>query len=367
MRQFLGFIQKEFYHIFRDVRSMLILFGIPIAQILIFGYVVNNDLKNVKIAILDHSKDPVTREITHKILSSGYFILDKNITSLSQIETYFKKGEIKEVIVFEKDFASKLTREGEASVQLLADASDANQANMVVNYTTSIINKYMQERLRMQLPLHINTEVKMYFNESLRSVYMFVPGTMALILMLISAMMTSISIAREKELGTMEVLLVSPLKPLHILVGKVIPYFALSFINAIVIIGMGYFVFKVPVSGSIILLMAECMLFILMALSLGIMISTVSKNQQVAMMVSMFALMLPTILLSGFIFPIENMPVILQYLCQIMPPKWFIIIIKKIMLQGVGISYIWKETGIIAFMCVLFIFISTKRFKTRLE
>jgi ABC-2 type transport system permease protein len=367
MKQFWGFIQKEFYHIFRDVRTMLILFGIPVAQILIFGYVVNNDLKNVRIAILDNSKDPVTNEITQKILSSGYFILDKNITSLEEIEAYFKKGEIKEVIVFENDFASKLKRDGKASVQLLADASDANQANMAVNYTTSIINNYMLEHQRVQLPLQIVPEVRMYFNESLKSVFMFVPGTMALILMLISAMMTSISIAREKELGTMEILLVSPLKPLHIVIGKVVPYFALSFINATVIILLGYFVFKVPVSGSVVLLMAECMLFILMALSMGIMISTVSNSQQVAMMISMFALMLPTILLSGFIFPIENMPVILQYLCQMMPPKWFIIIIKKIMLEGVGLAYVWKETAIIMFMCVLFIFVSVKRFKKRLE
>ena len=367
MKQFIGFIKKEFFHIFRDVRTMIILFGIPVAQILIFGYVVNNDLKNAKIAILDNSKDPVTKNIINKILSSGYFVLDKNLTNLDDIENYFKKGKIKEVIVFENDFAKKLERDRKADIQLIIDASDANIARLIVNYTTSIVNQYIIGNRQIQPPMQIVPEVRMVFNEDMRSAFMFVPGTMALILMLISAMMTSISIAREKELGTMEILLVSPLKPVQIVIGKVLPYFGLSFVNAIIIVLLGYFVFEVPVSGSIILLMAECMLFILMALSLGIMISTVSNSQQVAMMISMFALMLPTILLSGFIFPIKNMPVILQQLCHVFPPMWFIIIIKRIMIQGVGLFYVWKETLVILFMCVCFIFVSVKRFKMRLE
>ncbi|OFX58646.1 MAG: multidrug ABC transporter permease [Bacteroidetes bacterium GWA2_30_7] len=368
MKRFLGFVIKEFRHIFRDKRTMTILFGMPIVQLILFGYVVTNEIKNAKIAIYDKSRDEVTLRIIHKIISSGYFELNSYIEDDVQIEKSFRDGSTKEVIIFENDFAKKLEKEGTASVQIIADASDPNTANILVNYTTGIINDYFRkEVIQGDLPLQIISEVRMYYNESLKGVYMFVPGTMALILMLISAMMTSISIAKEKEIGTMEVLLVSPLKPVQIIVGKVIPYIVLSFINAITIILIGRFVFGMPVLGSYILLLSECMLFIILALSLGILISTVAKNQQVAMMLSMFALMLPTILLSGFIFPVENMPIILQWLSCIMPPRWFIIILKNIMLKGTGIEYIWKETLILIGMTTFFIIASIKRFKIRLE
>jgi ABC-2 type transport system permease protein len=185
--------------------------------------------------------------------------------------------------------------------------------------------------------------------------------------MLICAMMTSISIAREKELGTMEILLVSPLKPIQIIAGKVTPYVILSFVNAVTIVTLGYFVFGVPVKGSLLFLMAETLLFIILALSLGILISTVSRNQQVALMISLAGLMLPTILLSGFIFPVENLPVALQWFSHLMPPKWFIIIIKNIMLKGVGIAYVWKETVIVLIMITVFIGLSVRNFKVRLE
>ncbi len=304
MKQFLGFVKKEFYHIFRDIRTMLVLFGIPIAQLLIFGFVVTNEVKDIKIAIYDQSKDDVTLQISNKIISSGYFILEQNLDHISNIEDIFKEGNVKEVIVFEPDFAKKLQREGVANVQLIADASDANTANLIVNYTSAILMDYIQkENQLMNQPLHIDTEVRMVFNEGLKSVYMFVPGTMALILMLVSAMMTSISIAREKEMGTMEVLLVSPLKPAQIIIGKVIPYVTFAFVNAVTIIVLGYFVFGMPLKGSIALLLLESFLFISMALSLGIFISTVAKSQQVAMFISIFALMLPTLLLIWIYIP----------------------------------------------------------------
>ena len=368
MKRFLGFVKKEFYHLLRDKRTMLILFGMPVAQILIFGYAITNEIKDVKIAILDQSKDSVTREITTKILSSGYFLLEQNLSDLNEIETYFKQGKIKEVIVFEPDFAKKLEKEGTANIQLLADASDANTANFIVNYTSGIVYKYVAEmNSNLQTQKQIVPQVRMMYNEGLKGAYMFVPGTMAMILMLVSAMMTSISIAREKEMGTMETLLVSPLKPIQIVLGKVTPYVILSFLNALTIILLGYFVFDVPVQGSVVLLLAESMLFIILALSLGIFISTVSNSQQTAMFISKLALMLPTILLSGFIFPIENMPQILQYLSALMPPRWFIIIIKNIMLKGTGFLYVWKETLILAGMTFVFIALSIKKFKIRLE
>ena len=364
-----AFIRKEFYHIFRDYRSMIILFGMPVVQVLLFGFAITNDINDVKIAILDHSKDEVTREITQKIISSNYFLLVDNLSSNDEIEEAFKKGEIKQVVIFEPDFAKKLEREGSADIQLILDASEPNTANMLNAYTTGIINTYsLQQMIKLNLiPISIQAETQMLFNSELKSVYMFVPGVITVLLMLVSAMMTSISITREKELGTMEALLVSPLKPIQIIIGKVTPYVLLSFINLIVILLLARFVFDMPVKGSIILLLAESVLFIVMALALGILISTISKTQQQAMLLSMFALMLPIILLSGFIFPVENMPVILQYLSHIMPPKWFIIIIKNIMLKGVGIAYFWKETLIILFMTLFFIGMSVKKFKIRLE
>ncbi len=364
-----AFIKKEFFHIFRDYRTMVILFGMPVVQVLLFGFAITNDINNAHIAILDHSKDVVTREITRKILSSHYFLLDRYLKSNNEIKPAFKKGAIKEVVIFESDFAKKLETENMARIQLILDATEPNTANILNAYTTGIVNSYMLTQLQQEsaIPLNIGIETTMLYNPELKSVYMFVPGVITVLLMLVSAMMTSISITREKELGTMEAILVSPLRPSHIIIGKVAPYVLLSFINLLSILLLAFFVFGMPVKGSLVLLLAESLLFIIMALAMGILISTVSHSQQQAMLLSMFGLMLPTILLSGFIFPVENMPLVLQYLSDIMPSKWFIIIIKNIMLKGVGFSYFWKETLIIFLMTLFFIGMSIKKFKIRLE
>lgn len=368
MNRFWGFVIKEINHILRDYRTLLILFGMPVVQLLLFGYVVTNELKDIRVAVWDQSYDRHTREIVNKVFSSGYFILDSYLNNEQDIQEKFREGNVKQIIIFEKDFARKLEKENKAEIQLLADASDANTANLVVNYTYGIIINYIRNLNRnIPIPLRIVPEVRMMYNENMAGAYMFVPGTMALILMLVSALMTSISIAREKELGTMETLLVSPLKPLQIVLGKVTPYLGLSFINAVGILVIGYFVFGLPIRGNIVLLMIECLLYIGVALSLGILISTVARTQQMAMFTSLLALMLPTLLLSGFIFPIENMPAILQWLSVIVPAKYFIIIVKNIMLKGTGILFIWKETLILLLMMVLLILASVKRFKIRLE
>jgi ABC-2 type transport system permease protein len=368
MRRFRGFVIKEFNHILRDFRTLLILFGLPAIQLLVFGYVVSNELKDIRIAVLDQSNDRYTRDITSKIISSGYFIFDGYLENTGEIEEKFREGNIKQVIIFEPGFGQKLMRENRADIQLLADASDANTANLVVNYTSAIIQDYLGEmRKRMGGKMQILPEVRMMYNESMAGAYMFVPGVMALILMIVSALMTSITITREKETGTMETLLVSPLKPLQIVVGKVTPYVLLSFVNAVTIVAMGYFVFGLPVHGSLLLLLMECLLFISVALSLGIYISTLVDTQQMAMFFSMIVLMLPTILLSGFIFPVENMPEILQWLSCIVPAKYFIIIVKSIMLKGTGMAFVWKETLVLVFMVLFFIGNSVRRFKTRLE
>jgi ABC-2 type transport system permease protein len=364
-----GFIIKEFYHIFRDVRTMIILFGMPVVQILLFGFALTNEIKNARIAVLDYSKDDVTTEIISKVVSSGYFILEENLTSEDQIEERFREGKIMEVIIFEDNFAENLGKGNPAGIHIIGDASDPNTANLLANYTQAIIKDYQADLVVGQASMAavIIPEPKMLFNPELKGVFMFVPGIITVLLMLVCAMMTSIAIAKEKELGTMEVLLVSPLKPIQIIIGKVTPYVALSFFNAISILLLGYFVFGMPMRGNVALLLLESILFIFMALALGILISTIAKSQQVALMISLAGLMLPTILLSGFIFPVENMPEALQIISNLMPSKWFIIIIKGIMLKGTSLSYIWKETLILILMTVIFIGLSVKNFKIRLD
>ena len=352
---------------FRDFRTVIIIFGIPIAQLLLFGHVITTEIKNASIGILDLSKDEMSIKLTNKLLSSGYFSLEKDLLSATEIEPLFKKGKAREVIVFGKDFGENFIKTGKADIQLITDASDPNMAGIIENYTRAIILSFLKEyNLAGADPLII-TEHRMYYNEQLRSANFFVPGTIALILMLISALMTSVSITREKELGTMEILLVSPLRPIQIILGKVIPYMALAFLDAVVIVGVGYFVFHVPVRGSVVLLFSLCLLFIMLALSLGLTISTVVKTQQSAMIVSLVGLMLPSVLLSGFIFPIENMPKILQYVSLLMPPRWFLSAIKDVMLKGVGVFYIWKEILVLLVMLFGFIGISVRKFQVRLE
>jgi ABC-2 type transport system permease protein len=368
MKRLLTFVKKEFLHIIRDYRTLLILFGMPVAQILLFGYAITNEIRDVKIAILDLAKDDVTQEISNKILSSGYFVSYENLKTAADIEPAFQKGIIKEVIVFEPFFGRNLEKEKRANIQIIADASDPNLANMMIGYTTAILENYQSGLSEDKiLPAMIVPEIKMLYNPNLKSVYMFVPGLMSVILLLVSALMTSISITREKEMGTMEILLVSPLNPAHIIVGKVIPYLVLSLINTVIVLVLSMFVFQVPVNGSLALLAGISFLFLITALSLGILISTLSNNQQTAMMISLVALMLPTIILSGYIFPIDNMPLLLRVLSNIIPSKWFIIIVRGIMLKGVTFSYIWFETLILVFMTLLFLVISIKKFKIRLE
>jgi ABC-2 type transport system permease protein len=368
MKEFLGFIKKEILHIFRDFRTLIVLFGMPVVQIMVFGYVIRNEIQDVKIAVLDYSGDIVTHDIINRVTSSGFFIVEKNLSSPTEIEKIFRRGKIREVLIFEQQFGEKLQREGKATVQIIADASDPNSARMIVNYTRGIIAGYMKEINRnITVPYQIQPKIRMMYNSGLKSSFMFVPGTMAMILMLVCAMMTSISIAREKEVGTMEALLVSPLKPIQIIAGKVMPYIIISCINALVIIILGHFVFDLPIHGNLWLLFFETVLFITLALSLGIMISSVSNSQQMAMFISAFALMLPTILLSGFIFPIDNMPKILQWLTYAAPPRYFISVIRSVMLKGTGLLEIWKETAVMLGMTLILIGVSMAKFKTRLE
>lgn len=368
MKRFIGFVTKEFYHIFRDKRTLFILFGMPIAQIILFGFAITNEINNVNIAILDQSKDVATQKIIAKINASKYFVVKQNISHENEIENVFKKGKVKAVLVFENHFIKNLETKKQAKVQVITDATDPNIANTVTNYVNAILQNYTQQLNRNNPTAYsIQTQTQLYYNPELKSVFNFVPGVMTIILMLVSAMMTSISITREKEMGTMEVLLVSPLKPFQVIIGKVFPYIFLSIINATVIVLLGYFVFKMPIVGSLFLLAFESILFIITALSLGILISTVTDSQQTAMMISLFGLMLPVIILSGFIFPISSMPLPMQIISNIIPAKWFIIIVKAVMLKGASVSVIWKETLILIGMTAAYILLSIKKYKIRLE
>jgi len=369
MQAFKGFVIKEFKQIYRDKRTLLVLFGMPIIQMLLFGFAIRNEVENAKVMVLDASHDQVTRQLISKIDASNYFAIEGEIQRYDQIEELFQQGEIDEVLVFESDFARKLNRGEKPTVNIITDASNPNLAQLIQQYSSSIIVDF-QQRLADNSKLQrggITTNVNMLFNPKLESVNLFVPGLIAVILMLISALMTSISITREKEMGNMEILLVSPLRPGQIIIGKVLPYLVLAFVNVLTVLALARWVFEVPFRGSYGLFLAESLLFIFTALALGVFISTRASDQQTAMMVSLAGLLLPTVLLSGFIFPISSMPVILQWISNIIPARWFLIIVRSIMLKDSGLLLVWKETLILAVMTIGFIALSVRSFKVRLE
>jgi len=367
MKQLLIFIKKEFFHILRDPRSMLVLLGMPVVQIILFGFAITNEIRNANIAVLDNSKDEATQKIISRLEGNTYFKIYKDIKNNDGIYPAFKSGKIKLAVIFQPNFQQELLHTNKAQIQLIADASDPNNATTLTNYVSSIILDYQSDLNKLnKLPYTINTELKMLYNPQLKGIYSSVPGVMGLILMLISAMMTSIAIVKEKEIGTMEVLLVSPIKPWLIIISKVIPYFILSFVNVATILLLSVYVLGMPVEGSIILIFIMSSLYIFCSLALGILISTSVKTQEAAMLASLMGLMLPVMLLSGYIFPVANMPVILQVISNIIPAKWYIIIVKQVMIKGLGLADIWKETLILLGMTSFFILISIKRFKTRL-
>lgn len=367
MKQFISFVKKEFYHIFRDRRTLFILLGMPIVQIIIFGFALTNEVKNSTIAVLDHSKDMATTSLIQEINASRYFDVQEYLHSDSEIEAAFRKGTIKMVIVFPAGFSEDLQHLNKAQVQLVADASDPNVATTLTNYATAMILDY-QDRLtdEKKLPYTIHTEMRMLYNPQQKGAYSFVPGVMAMVLMLVCTMMTAITIVREKELGTMEILLVSPMQPLKIIVAKAVPYLLLSLINIASILLLSVFVLDVPVNGSLLLLVGEATLFTITCLVLGLLISSVTDSQQTAMFISLTGMFLPTVMLSGFMFPIENMPRALQVISNIVPARWFYSIVRDVMIKGAGISAIWKETLILVGMTAVLLVLSIKKFKIRL-
>jgi ABC-2 type transport system permease protein len=367
MKQFLSFVKKEFHHIFRDQRTMLILLGMPIIQIIIFGFALTNEVKKSGIAVFDQSKDAATTSLIAQINASTYFDIHENLRSYKDIEKAFKENRIKLAVVLPPHFTEELQHFNKAQVQLIADASDPNVANTLTNYATAVIMDY-QNRITndRKLPYTINTEIKMLYNPGLKGAYNFVPGVMAMVLLLVCTMMTAITIVKEKEMGTMEVMLVSPMKPLLVIIAKAIPYLMLSAVNITSILLLSVFVLDVPINGSIVLLAGESILFTLVSLSLGLLISTGAESQQTAMFISLVALFLPTVMLSGFMFPVENMPLPLRIVSNIVPAKWYYIIVRSVMIKGTGLLIIWKETVILAGMMLFFLAMAIRNFKIRL-
>jgi len=350
---------------------MFIMLAMPIVQIIIFGYAITTEIKEVSITVLDYSRDDLTQKISDRLEASEYFTLYKQAGTYDEIQTLFKQGKIRLAIIFPPQFSSS----PDAEVQVLADATDPNEATQLTSYATAIINTQVAQNRRGVSDMNsspasasiITPVVQLLYNPQMKGSYNFVPGVMGMILIMICALMTSVGIVREKELGTMEILLVSPLKPIYIILAKAIPYLIFSMVNITTILCLSYFLLEVPIAGNLLLLLTVSMLYALLSLCLGLLISTIADTQQAAMLISAMLLMLPVILLSGMVFPVENMPVILQWLSNIVPAKWYIMAVKDIMIKGVPLSGVLKEIGIMSIMALFILIVSVKRFNVRLS
>ncbi len=352
MKQFVSFIVKEAKHILRDKRTMLILFGMPVVMMLLFGFAITNDVKNVRTVAVTSQMDHLTQAALERLSRSEYFTITATVATPQEAEQMIRSQKADMAVVFAPDFASK-----QSGVQFIIDGSDPNMAQQWMNYAQGVITN-MQGGL-------VNT--KMLYNPQMKSAYNFVPAIMGMLLMLICAMMTSISIVREKEKGTMEVLLVSPVRPLLVIIAKAIPYLVLAFGILITILLMAHFVLGVPLAGSVLWIIAVSVLYILLALSLGLLISNIAQTQLVALLLSAMVLLMPVIMLSGMVFPVESMPKILQWVAAVVPPRYYIDAMRKLMIMGVGIGEVLKEVAILAGFTVVFLTIALKKFNTRLE
>lgn len=367
MREFGAFVKKEFYHILRDKRTMLIVLVMPVVLIILFGFALSTEVRNVNIAILSPSSDPTVRQIAERLDASEYFTVTQWLDRPEEIDEVMKSGEVQLVVAFGQNFSGGMLSPDGSQMQLIVDASDANMAQSYTSYASGIIAAFGNEMASGGTESGILTQVQFLYNPQMKSAYNFVPGIMGLIMMLICTMMTSISIVREKETGTMEVLLVSPVRPIYIVVSKMVPYFVLSCINLATILLLSVFVLGVPVAGSLAALWLVSLIYIIANLSLGLLISTMAQQQVIALMFSGLLLMMPTMLLSGMVFPIESMPWPLRGISCILPARWYITVVRKLMIQGLPMIYAWKEIVILASMAVVLIGASLKKLNNRLE
>lgn len=364
MNQFISFVIKETKHIVRDRRTMLILFGMPVVMMLIFGFAITTDVRNVKVTVVTAVMNPRIQQVVQRIDASEYFVVTQTVSTTQEAKQLLADHQADMAIVFSNDFANVQYSE-QASVQFLVDYTDPNMAEQRVSYIQQIIMDELCSQQTAQQQVIANT--KLLYNPQMKSAYNFVPGIMGMLLMLICAMMTSVSIVREKERGTMEVLLVSPVKPLYIMIAKTVPYFVLSIFILISILLISKFILAVPIEGSVITILAVSLLYIVLALALGMFISVVSQTQVVALLISGMLLIMPSTMLSGMIYPIESMPTVIQYISTIVPTRWYVSAIKKVMIMGVGVDMIYEELIIMLGMTLLFLGIALKKFKIRLS
>ena len=373
-----GLLRKEFFHIRRDKRTAAVLIALPIVQVMLFGYAIRTDVDNVRLAVVDPAPDSATISLRDRFAAAHVFRIVAVVPRIQDVDPLFGSGAAQQAIVFYPGFADDLGKGVPAKLLVITDATEPNTGSLLQSYAQSVINRWAGEAGRAagagrvssagpSGPARIVTEVRMRFNPTRESKNLFVPGLMAFVLTIISSLMTAISLTREKETGTMEALLVSPLRPWEIIAGKVTPYLVIGFISVIAVLVEALLVFRVPLRGSVLLLLFEGALYILVSLSLGILISARTSSQRVAMMFALLGTMLPNILLSGFIFPLESMPAALQVISYVVPGRWFVTIARGIMLKGIGLTYVWRETLILGAMATVLLVASMRSFNERLE
>ena len=367
MNALAGLLRKETYHILRDRRTLVVIVFMPILQVIIFGYAIRTDVDNVRIAIVDPAPDAETLALRRRFDGTNMFRTVAVLPRTSTLETLFARGEAQAAIVFEPGFAERLARGMDGHLQIITDGTEPNTSSIVQAYAAAVVRGFENEQPPRAAGVRIVPTSRMQFNPTRQSSNLFVPGLMAFILTIISSLMTAISLTREKETGTMEALLVSPLRPWQIIVGKVAPYLVVGFVSVVGVILEARLVFAVPLRGSVVLLLSEGLLFILVSLSLGILISARTSSQRVAMMGALVGTMLPTMLLSGFIFPIESLPPPLQVISFLVPARWFVLVARGVMLKGVGLVYLWRATLILMAMALVLFAVSIRSFHERLE
>jgi ABC-2 type transport system permease protein len=361
-----AFVVKEVRHILRDRQTLTILLLMPLVQVVLFGFALRSDVRDVRVAFVVPAWDTESQALMNRFQATGRFRVVSVLHRTAEVEPLFRRGLADIAVVLEPHFASRLNGVDTAHVQLLGDASDPNNGTQIRNYVLAELMAYQHDvGVRPGTPM-ITTDVRMRFNPTLESVNLFVPGLIALVLTLVSALMTAISLSREKERGTMEVLLVSPLRPWHIIAGKVLPYLALAFANVITALIVARVVFHVPFRGSVVLLLAESILYAIVSLALGVLVAAVTNSQRGAMMAAMVGTLLPSTLLSGMIFPIASMPAWLTPFTNVVPARWFIVIARGIMLKGIGIDLLWHETLVLLVMAVVLVGAAVRAFKPRL-
>jgi len=360
MRAFLGFVRKETLHLLRDRQTLAILLLFPVVQVLIFGFAVRTDVRDIAIAVVDPTPDVATQELRERIAASDRFHLASVASSTRDLDRQFREGSIRQALVLPTDVERRLGRGDSLQVQLITDGSDPNTGGIMQGYAGAVVDRWYRDAVPVRRALRIDTQARMRYNPTLESAHLFVPGLVAFVLTIVSALMTAISITREKETGTMEMLLVSPIRPVAIVAGKVIPYIVLGFVSVVLVLVASRTVFGVPLRGSLLLLLAESGLYIVTALALGIVISTKAPNQRTAMIAALAGLMMPTLLLSGFIFPIDSLPAPLQWLSHLVPARWFLTIVRGIMIKGAGLATLWQETLVLVAM-TLFLLVKGSR------